>query len=389
MKEIYINGVITSDETKPELMDSGEEELYSFNDLLAQLDGDTEGKIFIDSVGGMVEEGMKIYDFLKKGDFETVAINASSIASVIFLAGKKRAIRNGASMIIHNAWIKGEEIAEMNLNANTLEELREEFQKIDAEIIAIYKDVTGLSESKLLALMAAETDIAKDALDLGFATEVMEEEQPEMSFKNTKKNFIMYNQKSITMANEKQEERLNAIEKLMGKVVNFFKAKSMVETLEDGTELFVFSEDGEFVGKKAVIADGGEPTETLAPAGTHKLRDGREIVVGEGGVIEAVTEAPDPEDMEAKIAAMEEEKEEMAKAKEELENKLDAMAKAKEDKESEFKNKLDEISKELKAMKEQTIGNIDDEEETSMTTEDFAKLSTAEKFKLQLMNKAQ
>ena len=385
-KEIYIKGVISPDEYKEDTKLIGENETYSYNDLIRDLEDDTEGTIYIDSVGGMVEEGMKMYEHLNGLNFDTVAISASSIASIIFLAGKKRSVSPNAEMIIHNAWIHGEEIGELQLNANVLQELTAEFEKLDTQLVSIYHDKTGMSETKLLALMSQDTDIASQAIELGFADSLYQEDSKPIRALNT---YIMFNLKSVEMANEKQEERLNAIEKLLGKVVNFFKAKAMVETLEDGTEIYVFSEDGEFVGKKAVLAEDGQPTETLAPAGTHRLRDGREIVVGEGGMIEAVKEAANIEEMESSLLSMEKEKEELMQAKAEIEEKLNAMAKAKEDSEANFKTQIEEIAKELKALKEEAIGEIEDKAKaTVISQEDFNNLSVSERFKLKLMAKA-
>lgn len=389
-KEIYIRGVITPNEYKEDEKLIGNNDTYSYADLVSDIGEDTDGTIYIDSPGGMVEEGLKMYQHLKNLNFDTVAINASSIASILFLSGKNRKVSSNAEMIIHNAWIHGEEINDLTINANVLDELKTEFEKMDSELVAIYKNETGLDESKLLALMAVDTDIASQAVELGFANSIYKEESEPRKAMN---KYIMFNLKSVEMANENQEERLNAIEKVLSKVSNvvtaLFGAKAMVETLEDGTELYIFSEDGEFAGKKAVLAEGGEPTESLAPAGTHKLRDGREIVVGEGGMIESVKEAPNVDEMEASIIAMEEEKKELMNAKAEIEEKLNAMAKAKEESEENFKTQIEEITKELKALKEETIGTVEEDiQPKAMSKEEFSKLSVSEKFKLNLMAKA-
>jgi hypothetical protein len=43
-----------------------------------------EFEVIIDSPGGSVEEGFKIYDKLKSLNINTTAITANSIASIIF-----------------------------------------------------------------------------------------------------------------------------------------------------------------------------------------------------------------------------------------------------------------------------------------------------------------
>jgi ATP-dependent protease ClpP protease subunit len=393
-KDIYITGVIAPDELKQDEKLIGQNESYSYQDLLNDIGEDTEGTVYINSIGGMVEEGMLMYELLNKLNFNTVALSASSIASVVFLAGKQRKVARNAQMIIHNAWMHGEEVGDLTLNANTLEALKQEFDKMDGEIIAIYEEKTKLSASKLLALMAVDTDIASQAVELGFANGYYEEDKKPARAIN---KFIMFNLKSVEMATEKQEERLTAIEKILNKISRyataaFFGVNQITESVVDGPELYVFSDNDDYVGKRVVVSENGEPTEQVAPVGTHELVSGKTIVVGEGGIISEVKAAPvaasmDDEKDEA-IAKLEEEKMALVNAKTEMEEKMNAMAKAKESGEATFKAKIEEIMKEVKALKSETIGVIEDKKPKAMTQADFAKLTPSEKFRQNLMAKA-
>jgi len=404
MKEIYINGIITAAEYQNEF---DEEQGYSFEDLKREIGDEVEVTVYIDSPGGMVEEGLKIYDYLKQRKATTIALNASSIASIIFLAGRERLISENAQMIIHNAWLRGNEIDDdMIVNANNLEELRQEFEKIDAELVGIYKDVTGLRDTKLLALMAEDTDIAEQAIDLGFATGIYKEEKERSK---AKAKCIMFNAQYLAMsnkrepilnndnmANEATNEKLNAIDKALKGLSNmiFGSAKNMAVELEDGTEIFVFSEDGEFEGKRAVIADEeGRPTEQNAPEGSHTLRDGRVIVVGEGGIIQAVEEAPDAEAMEKEMDAMKEEKKMLMEEKEALQAKVEAMNAEMEEKENSYKDQFNALAQEIKALKEEVVGeaNVIDSKAKAVVedNEEWSKLSISEKFRRRMVAKAQ
>jgi len=404
MKEIYINGIITASEYQNEFDD---EQGYSFEDLKREIGDEVEVTIYIDSPGGMVEEGLKIYDYLKQRKVKTIALNASSIASIIFLAGEERLISPSAQMIIHNAWLRGNEIDDdMIVNANNLEELRQEFEKIDAELVEIYKEATGLRETKLLALMAEDTDIAEQAIELGFANGIYTEDKERNKEKakcvmfnahymamSNKEKLILNND---NMANEATNDKLNAIEKALKGLSNmiFGSAKNMAVELEDGTQIFVFSEDGEFEGKRAVIADeDGRPTEENAPEGTHTLRDGRQIVVGEGGIIQAVEEAPDAEAMEKERQAMEDEKKMLMEEKEALQAKVEAMNAEMEEKEKSYKDQFNALAKEIKALKEEVIGEANEiENKTKAVVEDkeeWGKLSVSEKFRRRMVAKAQ
>jgi ATP-dependent protease ClpP protease subunit len=385
-KEIYITGAITPETLKNNEKVQDTDGMYSFLDLINDIGEDTEGTIFINSNGGEVEEGLKMYRHLKGLNFNTVAIKAHSIASIIFLAGKKRTIEKNAQMLIHRAWVKGKEFENLRLNADILLELTDSFNQIDSELVEIYAKETGVDESKILALMSAETDIANQAIELGFASgyyEGTEKERPQQA----ENAYLMYNLKSIEMA---ENERITKIESLLSKVLNFFKAKAMVEKLADGSEIFIFSEDGEYAGKKAVIAVDGEPTETPAPIGTHKISDGREIVVGENGVISEVKEAENQEDLMAQITALKAENEALKASKTEISANFEALKNEKEDLKKEYNAKYEGVVSQLQALKEEVIGDVEYiPAPKKMTQEEFKKLSFTERTKIKLMARAE
>lgn len=152
--------------------------------------------------------------------------------------------------------------------------------------------------------------------------------------------------KCVTMSEKVTalEKGLNALKARLGLI----EPKAMLVPLDGGeTELFVYSEDGEFEGKRAVIAEGGEPTDENAPAGTHTLRDGREITVGEGGIIESVSESPEAmykEEMAKKEEQMAAMTEELNAAKEELKALKAAKAEADEETKAAIKAMQNEIA---------------------------------------------
>jgi 8-oxo-dGTP pyrophosphatase MutT (NUDIX family)/ATP-dependent protease ClpP protease subunit len=177
------------------------------------------------------------------------------------------------------------------------------------------------------------------------------------------------------------DERLSGIERALKglKALLNLSAKAMVLQVPNGPQLYIFSEDGEFAGKKAVIAENGEPTETPAPAGTHAIEDGREIVVGEGGIIsevrEAAAEGMSEEEMQAAVAAekekmqaaFEEEKAAMVQEKEQAINALKA----------EFTEKLQALESEVKVLASEVPG--DGKKNEGKEAEDFAKLTPVQR----------
>jgi 8-oxo-dGTP pyrophosphatase MutT (NUDIX family)/ATP-dependent protease ClpP protease subunit len=192
----------------------------------------------------------------------------------------------------------------------------------------------------------------------------------------------------LILKSETMSDEVSAITKRINALLAFVKgsSKNMTLPLEGDGELFVFSEDGEYVGKRAVIAEGGEPTDTVAPAGPHKLRDGREITVGEGGIIETISESP----VDA-LAAMETEKDKMAAdleavnmEKEEMKMALSA-AKSELDK---FKNEtalsLKALTAEIGNLKQVVPGDDDDLAERKVKNfkankEEFSKMKPSER----------
>ena len=166
---------------------------------------------------------------------------------------------------------------------------------------------------------------------------------------------------SIQMAeNSPNNEKLNSLEKGLNKLFAFLKGaqKNMVVSVDGGeTQLYIFSEDGEVEGKKAVVAEDGEPTETPAPAGQHTLSDGRTITVGEGGIIQSVAEAQamyGEDEMKAAVAAKEEE---MKAIVEEKEKALQAFKAETQKKETEFADMLKALKSEVAELKEVVPGD--------------------------------
>lgn len=177
MKRLIIEGVIAR-KSDAAAMAPGEKS-FSFEDLQNYLDasGGEPFEVVINSIGGSVDEGFKIYNALKELGVTTTALRANSIASVIFMAGETRRVTPTSEIIIHNAWVDAKDLAGERLNVHTLEALKQLFEMTDAEILGIYTEAAGKDkETAILGLMAAETNLgAEKALELGLATELTEE----------------------------------------------------------------------------------------------------------------------------------------------------------------------------------------------------------------------
>lgn len=398
MQTLHIEGVI-SHRDEAEKMAPGEK-VFSFEDLENFLvtNGDAPFEAVIKSPGGSVEEGFKIYNRLREYDVTTVAIKASSIASVIFLAGKTRKVTPTSEIIIHNAWVDAQDLAGEKLNYHTLKALTEFFAETDKKILGVYSEIAGEENvAKLFSLMARDTDLgAEQALTLGFATEITNGEFETAAFKN---RVLTFSKNQIDIINQesqmKTEEKLNAFEKALSGLKNLFKlsAKNMATVTSEGVEIFISgAEDGELVGKTVYLAEDGLPTETPAPAGEHILEDGTKVVLDEAGVITEV-EAPEPvEDVEALKAVYEEEKKAMEAEKTKLEDKVAEQAKtiaAQAKSINDSKTQLVKLASDFADLKNLVTG--DPEKKTApkaLSPEEFKKLSLSEQIRLRAMNKA-
>lgn len=135
----------------------------------------------INSPGGDVFDGQAIYTTLRghKAEVE-VHIDgiAASIASVIAMAGDKIIMPENAMMMIHNPWgFAVGEAADMRKMAESLDKVRE-------SILVTYRAQTELDNTELARMMDEETWMtAAEAVELGFADEMVESVKAAASFK--------------------------------------------------------------------------------------------------------------------------------------------------------------------------------------------------------------
>ncbi|MDQ6995212.1 MAG: Clp protease ClpP, partial [Mariprofundaceae bacterium] len=142
------------------------------SDVIEVLDSITapQIKVRLYSPGGYIDEGMQIYNALRRHPARVlieIDSQAASIASVIAMAGDEIRMADTAFMMIHDPWsgVMGD-AQEMRKQADVLDQLK-------AAIVLAYAKRTGLEASKIEDMMKAETwMIAADAVELGFADAV-------------------------------------------------------------------------------------------------------------------------------------------------------------------------------------------------------------------------
>jgi ATP-dependent Clp endopeptidase proteolytic subunit ClpP len=275
----------------------------------------TEILVNINSPGGEVSEGFAIYNYLTSQNIPVTTRGVglvASIATVVFLAGRKRELYENSQFLIHNPWTYGEG------DANTLEKKAEELRLIENQLLDFYSNHTGTDKDVLRDLMNSDKIISSStANELKFATDILSPIKAFATIKNkTTKN-----------------ETMSKIGKIFKEAFNALKANGVVlaemVTTTDGTELEI-----EMAGATIAIGDSvmvnGESAE-----GTFELADGTTIIVVEGKITEVAKpeSAMEHDDEEEKknhaelISTLEAEIENLKQANAKLQNENSEMAK--------------------------------------------------------------
>ena len=166
----------------------------SITNQIADLDVDTIN-VRINSGGGLVFEGLAIYQALARHESKIVVhidSIAASIASVIAMAGDEIRISEGANLMIHKPW------SGMWGDADAFRKEADVLDQLQAGLINIYEARTGAKRSDLEAWVNAETwFLGQAAVDAGFADVMVPAKKKKAAasamlnhFKNTPSNLL-------------------------------------------------------------------------------------------------------------------------------------------------------------------------------------------------------
>lgn len=138
-------------------------------------------KVAIASQGGLVYEGLRIYNLLAAHEGEVITINESlaySAASVIFLAGNRRLTYETANFGIHKVQGGGFGTAELLLGVVDF------IDQLDSMTRELYQKISGQSAEQIESWLMGTTSgqmgsmfKGQEAVDAGFATEVIDPSQ--------------------------------------------------------------------------------------------------------------------------------------------------------------------------------------------------------------------
>ena len=294
--------------------------------------------VHIHSPGGDVDEGFGIHDILvASGKVIETRIEGlcASIATVIALAGTTRQITENSEFMIHNPW--GGSMGD----ADELQKYADQMKDVEKKIIDFYASKTGTGKKALDEMMKNESWLtAKQALDMGFVTEIISTMKAVAKFKpkNSKNTIIMDKKELETTIDNKFESLFDKIKALIG----IRNADNVTVTAADGTVLDFGSQadtaEDVAVGMTATIEGGA------APDGDFVMPDGNTWVFESGELMEIKEPEADEDDVEAlkqKITDLEAELETANASNQEM------------------KDSVEEIQTEIVAMKKQIKSDIE------------------------------
>jgi ATP-dependent protease ClpP protease subunit len=314
----------------------------------------------IASPGGSVYGGYKAYHVLKAAGKAIKSIiegEAQSMATFMAMAGDEIEILDPSTYMIHNPsqGIQGD--------ADALRGGAVELENIQNEMALVYSSKTKIPVEEIKAMMKRETRFtAREAVERGFADKLIGNRSLQPQEYNKLKAVALgetMEKTPIDVLTEKIEALsaqigANAVPPPAPAVQVPAPApapKSVDLALKDGSMLQVPGEDGDLIGRSAMINGGA------APDGTHDLADGRKIIVV-GGKITAVEQMPTPEEQ-----AMQALKDQLAQAqadKAQLEAAALEATTAAQTAQTQLQttvNALAEIKEEVTKIKTKTVGS--------------------------------
>ena len=296
---------------------------------LNEVNGDIVVKI--DSYGGDLDEGYKIYEALKnysKGTVTTIGLSSvASIATLIFLAGDIRRVSENTLFFVHLPMFEQLE----PVNSKDLKNAIRELEYLNDWLSGIISRETTISADRALALLEQETSLTPEMLEnYGFITG--------KAVKAVAKLTINKNEMS-----KKQEQDAVSV---LNRIKRFFDGEKVTNKLlytADNKEVEVNGVDEDEIVKvgDTLTVDGQRPEQAEIT-----LQDGR-VIKQENGVITEIVEVSVDEDLQAENDELKEEIEKLKSENEELKAEVSAL----EDSKTTVTNKLDEALKTIDDVK--------------------------------------
>ena len=327
---IYITGLIGA---MP--METGVELIDVISQVKKQPQA-TSFNVHINSEGGVVDTGFDIYNYLTSLNVPIKTVGSglvASIATVIFMAGDTRVLRENTQFMIHLP------MGGVDGTADEIEDYAKEVRSVEDKLVKFYSDKINLDKEAIRPLLKNETwlDSVK-SLELGFSNQT---DLPMVA-----RAYI-----NLKMSDMTKEDK-SWIESGFEKITNLLTKQIKNIELQDAdgaTLVFPDIEEGQDVTVGAIATvEGG------AAEGSYLMPEGVTYVFTAGELMEIIPaeaegeEGEDVEDLQAKLDALTLENAQLATAKLESETELATQ-----------KELVVNLSKEVKEFKKQITSRFD------------------------------
>ena len=276
MKEIRVYKVIDKEDIFFSFF--GEEDPFAFSadaihKVFDENPEETEFKFHINCDGGVVSEGLRIYDVLRTSG-KTLHCNIEggchSMAIILLLAAPKenRTANPNSRALIHEVRGGSWDF----LKADELRTVADEIEREQNAILDIYADRTGYDRAELEILMKEEKmRTAQELIQYGFISKI-----------NTySTNLKPKNQ--MSKPTKTVQELLNQAKELGKKLLNLTEGETVNFEFKDAEGVVLFTTEKE--DDSIAVGD------AASPDGTFELPDGRKVVIADG----VITEINEPE----------------------------------------------------------------------------------------------
>ena len=256
--------------------------------------GITELDVFINSVGGYVEEGNEMFAYLSGLRSKGIKVTTHagdecmSIATKVFLSGEERFVNSNTEFMIHNPFGQSPEG-----DADHVELYYKNLRSIENDMISFYSKQTGTSSEAIKPLMKKETFLTPEqAVNLGFATSITENiPMKALAFsKEFKNNSNPKNKNKMSKDVLNKRDATSLVDKLLAGIKAIFpKALKTVQDAEGVDIVFPDLEEND-------TPEVGSVTEVKE--GTFLMPSGETYVVADNAITEIIPVAEDNEDTE-------------------------------------------------------------------------------------------
>lgn len=240
----------------------------SVDNVRAALDAapdDPEVTLNIDSVGGDVSEGFKIYDLLRtsgKTIYANIVGGCHSMAVILLLSApaENRSGSRNLRALIHRVYTE----APGAISSDDAMDIAEDLLREQSAILDIYVDRTGQPREKLEEVMKQERQLdAREMLELGFISKITPYNTNQIKKKTMKKNVF-----------SQMAERLAALRNRVGVNPMNYDFKDV-----DGNVVFRTDKEDDSLAVGDRVEVTGEED-----GGIFTLEDGRVVTIDDGVV---------------------------------------------------------------------------------------------------------